>query len=144
MADPFSIISLIGTVGMLTSNVYKALSNIQDAPDGIKTWMKELDELRIILPLIHDYASKAAATTVTPRDAMYQPVLEITLQACEKELSILLETAEKHNQKLDVSAFTKLPGRVSWAFRAGNIEKAAKRLESMKLTLGLTLSACAR
>ena len=144
MADPISILGLIGTVGPLLSQLQKTLRSIRDAPAEITDCLKELDELGLIVPIIRDYNEKAAASTLRSTDATIQPVLEITLRACEKEISALIAIVERYHQGLHASTLTKVASRLNWTFQLGAIGKSKTRLQSMKLTLSLALSACGR
>lgn len=117
-------------------------SALRDAPAEVRQFCDELESLRAVLADVGISASKqrdivsASGSTIGPDSVL------VSLQGCESEFNaIWLDVSQLQSDRgLDWKhALHKLSRSVRWMLKTEEVDKATRRLERLKQSLGLSM-----
>ncbi|KAF3767943.1 hypothetical protein M406DRAFT_70047 [Cryphonectria parasitica EP155] len=144
MASPFDIIALAETVVGVGSKIYKFFSSLRSAPQEVRDFCTELELLRSILLKIGMSASRIMGISPVTGSQMFGlETILVCLKGCEAEFkAIWTGVSALHTDRgIEWGRLAgKLTKSVSWVVKAGELEKATRRLDRTKQTLLLGMA----
>ncbi|KAK3369449.1 hypothetical protein B0T24DRAFT_632623 [Lasiosphaeria ovina] len=140
-------LEIIGAVDAalgLVSRVYKAYTNIRNAPAEIRAFCDELESLRHVLNDVSTSVSSVEMQNLLYADdkSLGMCSILIAIRGCESEFNTAWRDVSDLRSEPGVdwkTAFPKVGKTFRWILNAGAIEKSTQRLQSHKQNLVLSM-----
>lgn len=143
-ANVFAVVGLADTVFRRGKDLYGSLAKMRRAPDEIKQFQSEIQELESVIISVRIFADEYKDSPLARADTHIWPHIELILNRCEREIKLIQTAIDAASGNMEIGWLNRWGRQFKWVLGEEKLVEACRQLKKQRIALNTALSLAGR